>query len=236
MNHGLRYGIAAIVSLAAVWAGAQVYLSRFAAPEERGIPVPAGEASATNDRDSATDAAEAADAMATLPPIKIPEKLPDFKLADLDGHLTSVSQWQGKSLMINFWATWCAPCRHEIPLLQSLQAEKRTQNTTVLGIAVDYPDKVRNFRDQYKIGYPLLVGEQDALDLAAALGVASPAFPFTVFTDQRGEIVALYMGELKRAEADSILAVVDDLNKDRIALPAARARISEHLAGIHGKT
>jgi len=231
MNQGLRFGIAAIVSLAAVWAGTQVYLSRFTLREEHGISVPAGEAGTTTDGDLAGD-----EAVGALPPVKIPEKLPDFKLADLDGHLTPVSQWKGRSLMINFWATWCAPCRHEIPLLQSLQAEKSGQNTTVLGIAVDYPDKVRTFRDQYKITYPLLVGEQDALDLAASVGVASPAFPFTVFTDQRGEIVALYMGELKREEAHSILAVVDDLNKDRIALPAARARISAHLASIQGRT
>jgi len=207
-----------------------MYLSRFAAPAERGVPVPAGETSPPTARDLTDEAAVAA-----LPSVKIPEVLPDFKLADLDGRMTPIAQWRGQSLMINFWATWCAPCRREIPLLQALHAERSGHGTSVLGIAVDYPDKVREFRDRYKIAYPLLVGEQDALDLASALGVASPAFPFTVFTDRRGQIVTLYLGELKRPQADTILAVVDDLNKDRVALPAARARIAEALSRIQGK-
>ena len=230
MNQGLRFGLTALISLAAVWAGAEVYLSRFAAPVEHGVPVPAGESSPATGQDLDDEPV-----LGVASRVKIPEKLPDFKLADLEGRLTSVSQWQGKSLMINFWATWCPPCRREVPLLQALHAEKSGQDTLVLGIAVDYPDKVREFRDRYKIAYPLLVGEQDALDVAAALGVASPAFPFTVFTDRRGEIVALYLGELKRPEADTILGVVGDLNQDRIALPAARTRIAELLGRIRNK-
>ena len=231
MNQGLRFGLAALISLAAVWAGAEMYLSRFAPPAEHGVPVPAGEASEATAQDLGDDAA-----MANPPTVKIPQQLPDFKLADLDGRMTSVSQWRGKSLMINFWATWCAPCRREIPLLQALHAEHAGHDTLVVGVAVDYPDKVREFRERFKIAYPLLVGEQDALDLAAALGVASPAFPFTVFTDRRGEIVTLYLGELKRPAADTILAVVDDLNEDRITLPAARARIATALSREQSKS
>ena len=227
MNPGLRFGLAAIIALTAAWAGAQIYLSRFAHGGEHGVTVPAGEASPV----TASEAAAEADAGVPASH-EIPEKLPEFKLADLDGHPTSVSLWRGKSLMINFWATWCAPCRREIPLLQALNEEKSGQNVMVLGIAVDYPDKVKAFRDQYKVRYPLLVGEQDALNLAAAFGVSSPAFPFTVFTDNRGEIVTLYLGQLKRRQADAILAVVEDLNRDRVALAAARSRIAASLGEI----
>jgi hypothetical protein len=87
-----------------------------------------------------------------------------------------------------------------------------------------------------KIGYPLLVGEQDALDVAAAFGVKSPAFPFTVFTDRRGEVVALYMGELHRPQAGLILGVVRSLNQDRLKLPEARRLIAEGLSGLAAKT
>ena len=229
MTSASRLGLAACLSIAAVWAGAQVYLSRGATHTDRGIPAPAGEASMpiAADQNSPFDAA---------PPAKIPDRLPEMTLANLEGKPTSISHWQGKSLMINFWATWCPPCRREIPLLQALHDEKAAENIEIVGIAVDYVDKVRAFRDQFKISYPLLVGEQDALDLVAALGVEQPAFPFTVFTDRRGQIVALYMGELKRAAADSILSVVAQLNADRIALPAARIRISEQIAALREKT
>ncbi len=87
-------------------------------------------------------------------------------------------------------------------------------------------------RTNSKSGYPLLIGEQDALEAAAAFGVESPAFPFTVFTDRRGEVVALYVGELHQAQADLILSRVQDLDRDRIALPQARRTISEGLRAL----
>ena len=231
MNSALRFGLAGCLAIVAVWAGAQLYLSRSAHHAERGVPVPAGEASAPlrTDQDSPNDA--------DFPkPGKIPDAMPAFSLADLDGKATASERWRGKSLMINFWATWCAPCRREIPLLQALHTEKAGDSFDIVGIAVDYADKVRAFRDQLKITYPLLVGEQDALDLIGAFGLNQPAFPFTVFTDRRGQIVTLYLGELKRPEVDAILAVVADVNQDRLALPAARTLIGERIAALHGKT
>ena len=168
------------------------------------------------------------------PPV-IPAKLPQFSLKDLGGKLTPVSSWSGKSLMINFWATWCAPCRREIPLLKTLAADWAARDLEVIGLAVDYPDKVRQFADQFKINYPLLVGEQDALDVAASFGMASPAFPFTVFTDRRGEVVALFLGELHRPQAEFILSAVQDLNQDRIQLAEARRLIAEGLERIAAK-
>ena len=93
---------------------------------------------------------------------------------------------------------------------------------SVVGIAVDHRDKVLEFADRFKIGYPLLIGEQDALDAAAALGVETPVFPFTVFTDRRGEVVALFIGELHKPQAELILAEVENLNKGLVQLAAAR--------------
>ncbi len=230
MNAPLRIGLSACLAIAAVWAGAQLYLSRSDVHAERGVPVSVGEASAplTSDQQAPLDAEFST-------PAKVPDAMPAFSLADLDGKATTIDRWPGKSLMINFWATWCAPCRREIPLLQALHAEKAGKSFEIVGIAVDYADKVRAFRDQLKIAYPLLVGEQDALDLVSAVGLKQPAFPFTVFTDRRGQIVTLYLGELKRPEAEAILAVVADVNQDRINLPAARTLIGERIAALHGK-
>jgi thiol-disulfide isomerase/thioredoxin len=148
------------------------------------------------------------------------------------GKPTSITTWRGKSLIINFWATWCAPCRHEIPLLQSIRREWLDRNLEVVGIAVDYRDKVVAYADELKISYPLLIGEDDALDVARAFGVDSPAFPFTVFTDQRGEVVALYVGELHKIQVDLILSVVQSLNQNRMQLPEARHTIAEGLRSM----
>jgi thiol-disulfide isomerase/thioredoxin len=162
-----------------------------------------------------------------------PERLPAFSLSDRRGRVTPIATWEGKSLILNFWATWCAPCRREIPLLKSLSGEWRSRNVEVVGIAVDYRDKVAAYADEMKIPYPVLVGSQDALDVATELGVASPVFPFTVFTDKRGEVVALYVGELHQAQADLILGVVQNLNEDRLKLPEARRNIADGLHALN---
>jgi hypothetical protein len=99
----------------------------------------------------------------------------------------------------------------------------------VVGIAVDHRDKVLEFAARFKIGYPLLIGEQDALDAVAAFGVESPVFPFTVFTDRRGEVVTVFVGELHRPQAELILGEVQTLNRGLIQLPAARRAIAEGL-------
>jgi thiol-disulfide isomerase/thioredoxin len=166
------------------------------APGSAGVPVTAGVASAPNPSDLADSA---------LPPPRIPDRLPDFSLADRNGKVTPITAFDGKSLIINFWATWCAPCRSEIPLLERLHAEWQAQGMSVVGIAVDHRDEVVKFAERFKIAYPLLIGEQDALDAAAALGVQTPVFPFTVFTDRRGEVVALFVGEMHQPQAELIL-------------------------------
>jgi len=223
---GLRYLGAALIVLVGIWLGVKFHLGR---DDHEGVSVPAGIASVPDPSEDA--ALQAVDS----PRPVVPAKLPDFSLADLAGKPTSVSSWNGQSLVINFWATWCAPCQREIPLLKALAADWAGRNLTVVGIAVDYPDKVREFAGRFKIDYPVLVGEQDALDVAAQFGMASPAFPFTVFTDQRGEVVALFVGELHRPQADFILSQVQSLNQDHIQLPEARRVIAEGLNAMANK-
>jgi thiol-disulfide isomerase/thioredoxin len=237
-----RIAGAAALAVLAIWAGAKVYSTRGAALKSHAVPVPAGVASAPNPSDLARADAAPPDAApdggylpGPLPPSKIPDRLPQFALADRAGKATPIGSFAGKSLIINFWATWCAPCRSEIPLLETLHSEWAGREVSVVGIAVDYRDKVLEFADRFKIGYPLLIGEQDALDAAAAFGVESPVFPFTVFTDRRGEVVALYIGELHRPQAELILSEVQNLNKDLVALPEARRAITEGLRALTAK-
>jgi thiol-disulfide isomerase/thioredoxin len=216
---GLRYFGAALVVLLGIWAGLKVHSLR--AARDVGVAVPAGVASAPDPKEI-TETGELSHPV-------VPTKMPQFALKDLSGKLTPVSSWQGKSLMINFWATWCAPCRREIPLLKTLAGDWAGRDLEIVGIAVDYPDKVRAFAHEFKIDYPVLVGEQDAMDVAADFGMASPGFPFTVFTDKRGQVVTLFLGELHRPQAEFILSEVQNLNHDRIQLPEARRTIAEGL-------
>jgi thiol-disulfide isomerase/thioredoxin len=222
---GLRYLGAALVVMLGIWAGLKFHPVHRAS--EPGVPVPAGVASAPDPKELAV--------IEAAPHPEIPARLPDFSLNDLSGKSTSVAAWSGQSLVINFWATWCAPCRREIPLLKTLAADWVGRDLTVVGIAVDYADKVRQFAGQFKIDYPVLVGEQDALDVAAKFGMEAPVFPFTVFTDRRGEVVALFVGELHRPQADFILSEVQNLNQGRIQLPEARRAIADGLEAMKGK-
>jgi thiol-disulfide isomerase/thioredoxin len=225
----LQIGGAALLVLFGAWAGLRVYSSRQpAAVAPAVVQVPAGEASPPipSDGDPDTDA---------LPQPTIPERLPAFTLADRDGKPTPSSTWRGKSLILNFWATWCAPCRREIPLLATLHEQWSGRGVEVVGVAVDYRDKVAAFAADLKIRYPILVGEQDALDLATRLGVESPVFPFTVFTDEQGEVVTLYLGELHAPQANLILSMVEGLNANRLSLTEARRRIAEGLQELKAK-
>ena len=232
----LRIAGAALLVVLGIWAGARVHSHRVAAQGHRGVRVPVGEASAPSLSDGAEApggaAPEGATAGGAMLHPKIADRLPQFSLADLAGKATSIASFDGKSLIINFWATWCAPCRSEIPLLASLHAEWAGRDVSVVGIAVDDRDKVKEFADRFKIRYPLLIGEQDALDAAAALGVDTPVFPFTVFTDRRGEVVTLFVGELHKPQAELILAQVQALNTGQVQLAAARRAIAAGLRAL----
>src|ERR1700733_3552364 len=229
-TRALWVALGALSLVLGIWAGTWVHSTRTATPKPGGIRVPVGEASAPNPSDLGATLSAGA-----LPPTRIPQRLPQFSLENSAGKSTPIASFAGKSLVINFWATWCAPCRKEIPLLETLHSEWTGRDVSVVGIAVDTRDKVLEFADRFKINYPLLIGDQDALDAAAAFGVASPVFPFTVFTDRRGDVVALFIGELHRPQAELILSEVQNLNRGLEQLPAARQAIAEGLHALQAK-
>ena len=129
---------------------------------------------------------------------------------------------------MNFWATWCAPCRREIPLLQQLRRNYATSHLEVLGIAVDFKESVSDFLQKTPIDYPLLVGEQDGLDAAQKFGMEL-VLPFSVFVDRDGRVIAVKVGELHREEAAAILGAMKSVDAGTLALPAAREQISDAL-------
>jgi thiol-disulfide isomerase/thioredoxin len=157
------------------------------------------------------------------------EMLPDFSLQDRDGAVRSIKSWPGKSMIVNFWATWCAPCRREIPLLKELQQTRAAEGFQVVGVAVDFRDDVLKYATDIGIDYPLLIGEQDGLEAVTKFGVESVGFPFTVFTDSQGRIVALHLGELTRPQSEVLLSVVAQVNRGELTPAAARAVVAKQL-------
>ena len=169
----------------------------------------------------------AAEAVAT----KVPEVLPQFELADRDGRKRKLGEWKGRPLMVNYWATWCAPCRREIPLLNDLRKQRSAQKLEIIGVAVDFREDVLKYAQETTITYPLLIGEEDGLAAVTAVGM-QPAFPFTIFADSQQRIVALKVGELHQDEADLILDRVAAVDAGKLDLPAARQQIAEGLKEI----
>jgi thiol-disulfide isomerase/thioredoxin len=158
----------------------------------------------------------------------VPEQLPDLSFADRAGRLRKLSEWRGQPLLVNFWATWCEPCRREIPLLERLRAESKTR-LQVVGIAVDDREPVLKYARAMGIDYPILVaGEDGGLKAIGAFGMEA-VLPFTVFADARGRIVSVKVGELHPDEARFIVARLLQVDSGRLALPTAREQISSEL-------
>jgi thiol-disulfide isomerase/thioredoxin len=165
----------------------------------------------------------------------LPETLPDFTLGDLSGTPRSIRSWPGKSMIVNFWATWCAPCRREIPLLRELQKNHGQEGFQVVGVAVDIREDVAKFVQEIGIDYPILVGEQDGLDAVNKFGQGSIGFPFTVFTDNQGRIVLFHLGEIHKEDADVLLGAVRQVNEGKLTPEAARVVVAKQLAAIEPK-
>jgi thiol-disulfide isomerase/thioredoxin len=167
------------------------------------------------------------------PPVqRIPEVLPELVLPGLDGAPHRLADWKGRPLVVNFWATWCEPCRREIPLLKSLRRERAADRLEVVGIAIDSRDVAQKYAKDTGIDYPLLVGEQGGSEAVAAFGM-DPVLPFSAFADPAGRIVTLKVGELHRDEADFILDRMRDLDQGRLSLASAREQIAAGISRLN---
>ena len=131
---------------------------------------------------------------------------PDFSLADVEGVSRSVSEWDGKVLALNFWATWCPPCRKEIPEFVALQERYGARGLQFVGIALQRPEDVRSFMQEYGMNYPVLAGEMEVIRLAERYGNRVGALPYTVIIDRGGRIAFVKPGPLSGTAAEGVIA------------------------------
>ncbi len=121
-------------------------------------------------------------------------------LPDAKNTMQSLSQWQGKTLVVNFWATWCAPCVEEMPELVALQNEAAPKNIQIIGIGIDSASNIKDFSLKHHITYPLYVAGVSGTELARQFGNQAGGLPFTVLVSPSGEVRKTYLGRLKMEE------------------------------------
>lgn len=150
----------------------------------------------------------------------------EFELADLDGVQRSFAEWEGTHRIVNFWATWCAPCRREIPLLKDFQDEHGADGFQVIGIAVEFPEPVIAYAEAAEFNYPILVGEQDAMAVAESSGIEFIGLPFTMIVAKDGRLVGAHMGEIHQQELDEIVEVMHQLDTGALDIAQAKEELS----------
>jgi thiol-disulfide isomerase/thioredoxin len=139
--------------------------------------------------------------------------LPEFSLPDLSGRPHNISEWQDKITVINFWATWCPPCRKEITDFIALQEQYSAQGLQFIGIALEDAEPVANYVAASKINYPILLGGYNGITLAHQLGNLVDAVPYTLIVNSQGQIIHRHPGELSKDQLVKIITPL--LNKHR---------------------
>ncbi|MEO0576240.1 MAG: TlpA disulfide reductase family protein [Pseudomonadota bacterium] len=177
-------------------------------------------ATATSLQDSAVAMADAAVAVTSDAP-------PEFTMPNLEGGNSSFSDWAGKPRLVNFWATWCAPCRREIPLLKALQDDQGVPGLQVIGIAHDDLAAVAEYADEAQFNYPILVGELESIAAAESFDLELMALPFTLVVSSSGDLVNAHIGEVDEDEAQTIISVLSKLESRTITLADARAQLAQ---------
>lgn len=125
---------------------------------------------------------------------------PDLEFRDLDGKPHRLSEWNGKLLLLNFWATWCTPCLKEIPLLVEAQQQHGARGLQIVGIAMDEVEPVRRFVEHLHMNYPVMAGQMEIAEAMDQLGDKLGAFPFSVLIAPDGKILERASGDLSREE------------------------------------
>lgn len=131
---------------------------------------------------------------------------PEFSLPDLNDTLRNSHEWDGKVVILNFWATWCPPCISETPMFVEMQEQYGAAGLQFVGIAIDSKDKVQDFVDTYGVNYPTLIGEDEAIAIAKAYGNRYGALPYTVVIDRRGQINFTRRGEMTREMVENAIS------------------------------
>ena len=169
------------------------------------------------------------DPEATVTQEKVSERnfLGEFELIDLNNVMTHSSKWNGQYKLINFWATWCAPCRREIPLLNNTQKEYQDMSIQIIGIAVDVLDDVIAYSEETPFEYPVLVGEEEAIAIAENANIEFIGLPFTMLVDDQNEIIKTHLGEIKEHHIDMLTEVIRGMQRGKISVEEAKIKLGK---------
>jgi thiol-disulfide isomerase/thioredoxin len=159
------------------------------------------------------------------PAVSEPTTLPEFTLNDVWGEPHSISEWAGEPMLINFWATWCAPCRREMPLLQNLHNERGKTGVQIIGVAIDRQPDVQSYITEAGISYPILVGESDAIAVTDLFYLPGLGLPFSVLVAADGSILTVYLGELVTPQLAEMVTVSQKVATGQLNLASARDRL-----------
>jgi thiol-disulfide isomerase/thioredoxin len=131
--------------------------------------------------------------------------LTGLTLPDPAGRGQALRQWEGQIVVVNFWATWCEPCREEVPALVRAQAKWGANGVQIVGIGIDSTANIRQFAAEYRINYPLVVAGPEVIEITRRLGNRAGGLPYTVILDRRGALASTHLGALSSAALDAAL-------------------------------
>ena len=131
----------------------------------------------------------------------------EFSLENINGEMISIEEYKGKKTLINFWATWCRPCRKEMPMLNGVYLSENPSEFSVVGIAIDKPEKVVQFVAELGIDFPIMIGQSDAYDIMKELGNEALTLPYTILINDTGEVIWSKNTELKHSDMDEVLNI-----------------------------
>lgn len=123
----------------------------------------------------------------------------DARFNALNGGEVSLKTWQNKIIVLNFWATWCPPCREEMPELSKMQDQYKDQNLVIVGLSTEDLDTTKNFIAEQPVSYPILAGDMQAMTFAETLGNNQSILPYTVVIDEKGQLVKTFFGRVNQA-------------------------------------
>ena len=133
------------------------------------------------------------------------QRRPDFAHREASGRVRTAAEFDGRPLLLNFWATWCAPCVEEMPMLSELQDQYRDRGFRVVGIALDERDRAASFARDLGLNYPVLLGEADVVVTSRRFGNTTGMLPYSVLVDAQGVVRWLRLGALERVELERII-------------------------------
>jgi peroxiredoxin len=139
---------------------------------------------------------ELARAPADVQVVNVGDLRPDLLLMGLDGKEHRLSEFHGKRVLINFWASWCVPCLAEMPTLQAAQHKFGDQGSIVLGIAMDEPSRIQAFLASHPVDYPVLIGQVGTPSTSLRFGDIDEVLPYSVLLDEQGRVLAVQRGPL----------------------------------------